>query len=105
MYLEVELASRPTKATRSGFTIRARPTIPACSACNAMAPRLISGRWKRNTKYDVTVQSLTTHPEIWSAEFWLNLQRLLTDRGLYAGVLDGRANSFTLDAVRRLGKV
>jgi hypothetical protein len=36
-------------------------------------------------KYDVTVQSLTTHPEIWSAEFWLNLQRRLTDKGLYAG--------------------
>jgi TPR repeat protein len=55
-------------------------------------------------KYDVTVQSLTTHPEIWSAEFWLNLQRRLTDKGLYAGALDGRANAFTLDAVRRLGK-
>ena len=55
-------------------------------------------------KYDVTLQSLTTHPEIWSAEFWLNLQRRLFDKGLYVGPLDGRASAATLDAVRRLGK-
>jgi TPR repeat protein len=55
-------------------------------------------------KYDVTLQSLTTHPEIWSAEFWLNLQRRLFDKGLYSGPLDSRANAATLDAVRRLGK-
>ena len=55
-------------------------------------------------KYDVTVQSLTTHPEIWSAEFWQNLQRRLGEKGLYTGALDGRANSATLDAVRRFGK-
>jgi TPR repeat protein len=55
-------------------------------------------------KYNVTLQSLTTHPEIWSAEFWLNLQRRLFDKGLYVGPLDGRASAATLDAVRRLGK-
>jgi TPR repeat protein len=55
-------------------------------------------------KYDVTVQSLTTRPEVWSADFWQNLQRRLAEKGLYSGAIDGRANSATLDAVRRLGK-
>ena len=55
-------------------------------------------------KYDVTVQSLTTHPELWSADFWQNLQRRLEEKGLYSGVVDGRANLATLDAIRRLGK-
>jgi peptidoglycan hydrolase-like protein with peptidoglycan-binding domain len=32
------------------------------------------------------------------------LQRRLEEKGLYSGVIDGRANSATLDAVRRLGK-
>lgn len=55
------------------------------------------------TKYDVTLQSLTTRPDLWTAEFWQNLQRRLTERGLYSGTIDGRANPATLDAVRRLG--
>ena len=56
------------------------------------------------TKYEVTVQSLTTHPEIWSADFWQNLQRRLAEKGLYNGPIDGRANAATLDAVKRLGR-
>jgi hypothetical protein len=56
------------------------------------------------TKYDVTVQSLTTRPEVWTSEFWQYLQRRLAENGLYNGQIDGRANSATLDAVRRLGK-
>jgi TPR repeat protein len=56
-------------------------------------------------KYQVTVQSLTNHPEVWSSEFWQSLQRRLADKGLYAGAIDGRANPATLDAVRRLGRV
>jgi TPR repeat protein len=55
-------------------------------------------------KYDVTVQSLTNHPEVWSSDFWQNLQRRLEEKGLYNGVVDGRANPATLDAVRKLGK-
>ncbi|HEX9471817.1 MAG TPA: SEL1-like repeat protein [Bradyrhizobium sp.] len=55
-------------------------------------------------KYDVTVQSLTTHPEVWTSEFWQNLQRRLAEKGLYTGAIDGRANPATLDAVRRLGR-
>jgi hypothetical protein len=55
------------------------------------------------TKYDVTLQSLTNHPEIWTSEFWQNLQQRLTEKGVYSGPIDGRANSATLDAVRRLG--
>jgi TPR repeat protein len=55
-------------------------------------------------KYDVTVQSLTTHPEVWSADFWQNLQRRLAEKGLYSGTVDGRANAATLDAVRKFGK-
>ena len=55
-------------------------------------------------KYDVTVQSLTTRPEIWASDFWQMLQRRLSEKGLYTGQVDGRANPATLDAVRRLGK-
>jgi TPR repeat protein len=55
-------------------------------------------------KYDVTVQSLTTHSDFWSADFWQNLQRRLAEKGLYNGAIDGRANPATLDAVRRLGR-
>ena len=54
-------------------------------------------------KYDVTVQSLTTRPDLWSADFWQNLQRRLGEKGFYSGVIDGRANAATLDAVKRLG--
>lgn len=53
-------------------------------------------------KYDVTVQSLTTRSELWSADFWQNLQRRLEERGLYSQPVDGRPNAATLDAVRRL---
>jgi hypothetical protein len=56
------------------------------------------------TKYDVTVQSLTTHPEVWTFEFWQYLQRRLAEKGLYSGQIDGRANPATLDAVRRLAR-
>lgn len=55
-------------------------------------------------KYDVTVQSLTGRPELWTAEFWQNLQRRLYEKGYYSGPADGRPNSATLDAVRRLGR-
>jgi TPR repeat protein len=55
-------------------------------------------------KYEVTVQSLTTRPDVWTSEFWQNLQRRLAEKGLYSGAIDGRANPATLDAVRRLGR-
>jgi TPR repeat protein len=56
-------------------------------------------------KYEVTVQSLTTRPEYWSSDFWANLQRRLAERGLYSGMIDGRPNAATLDAVKRLARV
>jgi len=49
------------------------------------------------------VQSLTTRPDLWSPDFWQNLQRRLGEKGFYSGVIDGRANAATLDAVKRLG--
>jgi uncharacterized protein len=55
-------------------------------------------------RYPVTVQSLTTRPQIWSSDFWQNLQRRLEEKGLYSGPVDGQPNPATLDAVRRLGK-
>jgi TPR repeat protein len=55
-------------------------------------------------RYDVTVQSLTNHPEVWTSDFWQNLQRRLAEKGLYSGSIDGRANPATLDAVRRLAR-
>ena len=56
-------------------------------------------------KYEVTVQSLTTRPDYWSPDFWSNLQRRLAEKGLYFGAIDGRPNTATLDAVKRLAKV
>lgn len=53
-------------------------------------------------RYDVTLQSLTNHPEVWTSDFWQNLQRRLAEKGLYSGSIDGRANPATLDAVKRL---
>jgi TPR repeat protein len=55
-------------------------------------------------KYEVTVQSLTNHPDLWTAEFWQSLQRRLYEKGYYSGPADGRPNPSTLDAVRRLGR-
>jgi uncharacterized protein len=56
-------------------------------------------------RYGVTVQSLTTRPDYWSSDFWANLQRRLAERGLYSGTIDGRPNTATLDAVKRLARV
>ncbi|MDN3274887.1 tetratricopeptide repeat protein [Frankia sp. RB7] len=56
-----------------------------------------------DTHYDVSVRSLLTHPELWTPEFWQSLQRRMAERGVYSGPIDGRANSGTLDAVRRIG--
>lgn len=56
------------------------------------------------TKYDITVQSLTNRPDLWSGDFWQSLQRRLSERGLYSGTIDGRPNPATLEAVRRLGR-
>jgi len=53
-------------------------------------------------KYDVTVQSLTTRSDLWTPDFWQNLQRRLEEKGLYSEAIDGRPNAATLDAVRRL---
>jgi TPR repeat protein len=53
-------------------------------------------------KYDVTVQSLTTRSDLWTGDFWQSLQRRLGEKGLYSAAIDGRPNSATLDAVRRL---
>jgi TPR repeat protein len=55
-------------------------------------------------KYAVTVQNLINHSDLWTADFWQNLQRRLTEKGLYNGGIDGRPNAATLDAVRRLGR-
>jgi TPR repeat protein len=55
-------------------------------------------------KFDVTVQSLTNHSDLWTPDFWQNLQRRLTEKNLYNGAVDGRPNPATLDAVRRLGR-
>jgi TPR repeat protein len=66
------------------------------------AARLIMGALE--AKYDITVSLLTSHPEYWSSDFWQNLQRRLAEKGLYNGAIDGRANSATLEAVKRLGK-
>jgi TPR repeat protein len=68
----------------------------------AEAARLIFRALEK--KYDVTLQSLTTRPEVWTSDFWQNLQRRLAEKGFYNGTIDGRASSATLDAVRRLGK-
>ena len=54
-------------------------------------------------KYEVTVQSLTSHPELWSADFWQNLQRRLEEKGLYSGPVDGHPSPATFDAVKKLG--
>jgi TPR repeat protein len=54
-------------------------------------------------KYDVTLQSLTSRSDLWTSDFWQNLQRRLAEKSLYSGAIDGRANTATLDAVRRLG--
>jgi TPR repeat protein len=66
----------------------------------AEAARLITHALEN--KYDVTVQSLTTRSDLWTPDFWQNLQRRLEEKGLYSGAIDGRPNSATLDAVRRL---
>jgi Sel1 repeat len=55
-------------------------------------------------KYEVTVQSLLSHPDYWTPDFWQNLQRRLAEKGLYNGSFDGRPNSATLEAVKRLGR-
>ena len=54
-------------------------------------------------KYDVTLQSLTARPELWTNVFGQTLPRRLAETSLYSGAIDGRANAATLDAVRRLG--
>ena len=56
------------------------------------------------SKYEVSVQSLTGRPEYWTGEFWQSLQRRLAEKGYYSGPADGRPNSATLDAVRRVGR-
>lgn len=66
------------------------------------AARLIVQALER--KYEVTVQSLTNRPELWSGEFWQSLQRRLYEKGYYSGPTDGRVTTPTLDAVRRLGR-
>jgi TPR repeat protein len=54
-------------------------------------------------KHELSVQLLTTRSDFWTIDFWAQLQRLLGEKGLYTGVVDGRANAATLDAVKRLG--
>jgi hypothetical protein len=56
------------------------------------------------TKYEITVQSLTGRPELWTSDFWQSLQRRLAEKGLYTGTIDGRPNPATLESVRRLGR-
>ena len=56
-------------------------------------------------RFEVTVTSLTTRPDYWSADFWTNLQRRLAEKGLYSGTIDGRPKAATLDAVKRLANV
>lgn len=53
-------------------------------------------------KFEVTLQSLTGRSQLWSPDFWQSLQRRLEEAGLYTGPIDGRPNSATLEAVRRL---
>lgn len=87
----------------SGFTIWVRPTAAVflVRRDGAEAARLIT--LALEAKYDVTLQSLTSRPENWTADFWQNLQRRMAERGYYSGIADGRPNAATLDAVRRFG--
>lgn len=54
-------------------------------------------------KYSLTVQLLTTRSDFWTFDFWAELQRRLAEKGMYSGVIDGRPNAATLDAVKRFG--
>ncbi len=53
-------------------------------------------------RYDVAFQSLTQRSQLWTPDFWQNLQRRLAEGGLYSGAVDGRPNPATLEAIRRL---
>jgi TPR repeat protein len=64
------------------------------------ASRLIYQALKN--RYDFTYQSLTQQPQLWTPDFWKNLQQRLGDERLYDGWLDGRPNPATLEAIRRL---
>lgn len=64
------------------------------------AARLIALALDR--KYFVTCQSLTSHPEYWTSDFWVGLQRRLTERRFYSGSIDGRSSSGILETVRRM---
>jgi len=54
-------------------------------------------------KYAFTVNTLTTRPQVFSAQTWQELQRQLGTRNLYSGPFDGIPNPATLDAIRKLG--
>jgi len=47
------------------------------------------------------VQSLTTHPENWSADFWQTVQGRLQEKGRYSGAIGGQPNPATLDTLKR----
>lgn len=96
---EILIEPPPTRATRSGCIILDLPTKRARLACNEAARLIVHAL---ENKYDVTLQSLTGRPELWTSDFWQSLQRRLEEKGIYSGTIDGRPNPATLDAIRRL---
>lgn len=67
----------------------------------------IAARWittALDSKYDFTIQTLTSKSELFTTEFWSEIQRYLAKKGLYDGPIDGVASSATLDAIKQIAR-
>lgn len=54
-------------------------------------------------KFDLAINNLTSRPNIFSPQFWQELQRQLVRRNVYNGPLDGVPNQAVMSAIRRMG--
>jgi TPR repeat protein len=54
-------------------------------------------------KFDVAINVLTTKPDVFSPQFWQELQRQLAQRNVYSGPLDGTPNPTLMSAIKRMG--
>jgi hypothetical protein len=55
-------------------------------------------------KFQLSIYNLTNRPEIFSTQFWQEMQAQLANRNLYNGPRDGRPNPALLAVINGMGR-
>jgi hypothetical protein len=107
---DIETGIRLYKQSAEGNAPLGLNNLASCydSGCGSLqrnpaeAARLIA--LALDARYSFTINILSNRPEVYSSQFWTELQGQLANRNLYNGPRDGKPNPALLDVIKGLGR-